>query len=173
MAYIFMQAGLGEASHFNLSTPFNEFMYTIVMAYGAVLLVAGIGVFGYAAWADHDANLSPALRLGTVLGFGLSFLLTLLVAGYIGGNGSSLVGTPSADHSSLQVFGWSMEVGDLRPAHFLALHAMQALPLFGAFLDHFAAPKRLALVWFGATAYALATAGLFFQALSGRPFIAV
>ncbi len=173
MGYIMMQAGLGEASHFNFSTPFHHFMYTVVMAFGAVLLVAGIAVYGFAAWADKDAALTPALRLGAVLGFGASFLLTLLIAGYIGGQQSALVGTPGADHATLPFFGWSAEVGDLRPAHFLALHAMQALPLLSAVLDRWAAPKRTTLMAAGAALYTCATLGLFAQALAGYPLIAL
>lgn len=168
MGYIVMQAVLGEASHFNLSTPFHSFMYTVVMALGAVLLVAGVGVYGYAAWADKGANLSPALRLGTALGFGASFLLTLVVAGYISGQGSSLVGTPGADHATLPILGWSTEVGDLRPAHFLALHAMQVLPLSGALVDRWAFRRQRSLMILGAAIYTCATLAVFAQALAGR-----
>ncbi|WP_420338642.1 hypothetical protein [Roseibium sp.] len=173
MGYIMMQAGLGQASHFNLSTPFNHFMYTVVMAFGAVLLVTGIGVFGYAAWADRQADLTPALRIGTTLGFGVSFLLTLFIAGYTGGQESSLVGTVGTNHSTLPFLGWSTEVGDLRPVHFLALHAMQVLPLFGFLLDRWAISHRPVWVVSGTVIYTAATLLLFVQALAGQPLISL
>lgn len=171
MGYIMMQAGLGEASHFNQSTPFHSFMYTVVMAFGAVLLVVGVGIYGYVAWADKEAKLTPALRLGTVLGFGLSSVLTLFIAGYIGGQSSALVGTPSVDHPTVPVMGWSAEVGDLRPAHFLALHAMQVLPFLGFLLDRWHTPGHRWLLILGAFVYTLVTTLAFHQARSGQPLI--
>jgi hypothetical protein len=66
--------------------------------------------------------------------------------------------------------GWSGEVGDLRPAHFLALHAMQALPLLGWWLDRRGQPGTRVL-WVVAAVYALATAAVFGQALAGWPLV--
>jgi hypothetical protein len=43
-----------------VSTPFNEFMYTGVMAAGAVALVVGTAVIGWVVKRDKDADLSPA-----------------------------------------------------------------------------------------------------------------
>ncbi|MFM7344942.1 MAG: hypothetical protein ACKO1J_06200, partial [Tagaea sp.] len=69
----------------------------------------------------------------------------------------------------LPFLGWSREVGDLRPAHFLALHAMQVLPAAGYALDRLGADARF--VWIGAISYALLTASVFTQALQGVPLI--
>jgi hypothetical protein len=156
-------------SHFSVQTPFTALMYTL-MGIGAVALVLGIGAIGGLAWRDRAARFGPALRLGVGLGFGLSALLTLAVAGYLGGNGSHFVGTPSPGAAALPWLGWSLEVGDLRPAHFLALHAMQALPLLGLWLDRRggASPRRM---WAAAAAYAGVTAAVFVQALLGLPLL--
>lgn len=169
MAYISAQAGRGVHSHFSVQTPYTALMYTL-MGIGAVALVLGIGAIGGLAWRDRAARFGPALRLGVGLGFGLSALLTLAVAGYLGGNGSHFVGTPSPGAAALPWLGWSLEVGDLRPAHFLALHAMQALPLLGLWLDRRggASPRRM---WAAAAAYAGVTAAVFVQALLGLPLL--
>ncbi|WP_305988196.1 hypothetical protein [Roseibium sp. MMSF_3544] len=171
MAYMMFQAAQGEPSHFNLSTPFHTFMYTVVMFVGALVLVVGIGIFGVVAACDRDARLEPGLRLGVVLGFGLSLVLTVIVAGYMGGQAGHHVGTPSADAGTLPLVGWSTEVGDLRPAHFLSLHAMQVLPLFGWLLDRRMpghARKGIVLI---AVIYCVATFAVFAGAVAGRPLI--
>jgi hypothetical protein len=80
-----------------------------------------------------------------------------------------LVGTPLTG-ALLPVMGWSREVGDVRVAHFLATHAMHALPLVG--LAALALPGRAAgAVWAGAVLYIALTLGTFAQALAGRPFL--
>ena len=168
MGYIATQAGRGVHSHFNLDTPFTALMYTL-MGIGAVALVAGVGVVGVLALRDRGARLGPALRLGVGLGFMLSAVLTLVVAGYLGGNGSHFVGTPSPSAARLPMLGWSLEVGDLRPAHFLALHAMQVLPLLGLWLDRRGGGQRL--LWVAAAAYAALTLAVFAQALLGLPLL--
>lgn len=173
MGYIIFQAAQAEASHFNYATPFHTFMYTVVMFFGALALVAGIGIYGVAAARDAEADLTPGLRAGVVWGFGLSFILTVIVAGYLGGQPGHSVGTPSPDAATIPLLGWSAEVGDLRPAHFLSLHAMQALPLLGWFLDRGLPARAKTGVAIGAAVYMAATFGLFAQALAGYPLIAL
>lgn len=175
MGYIIDQAGRGEASHFNLSTPYNLFMYQVVMFFGALALVAGIAIYGVAAALDGAATLTPGLRAGVVWGFGLSCGLTLLVAGYLGAQAGHFVGVPSAEARALPLVGWSTEVGDLRPAHFLSLHAMQALPLLGWGLDRWASKSAKGWagrgVLMGAAVYSAVTLAVFAQALAGMPLI--
>jgi hypothetical protein len=169
MAYIGIQAGRGVASHFSVQTPFTALMYTL-MGIGAVALVVCIGIVGVLAWRDRAARFGPALRLGVGLGFVLSAVLTFFIAGYLGGHGSHFVGTPSPGAATLPLFGWSLEVGDLRPAHFLALHAMQVLPLLGCWADRVGRHSPL-LPWAAAAAYAGLTIGVFVQALMGLPLL--
>lgn len=166
IGYIAFQAAQAEPSHFNLSTPFHAFMYSVVMFSGALALVIGIGIYGMAAALDRCAPLTPGLRLGVVTGFGLSFILTLIVAGYIGGQSGHFAGTPDPDAAVIPFFGWSTSGGDLRPAHFLALHAMQALPVLGWVLDRSAAGVARTGVAAGSVAYTVATLGLFALALA-------
>lgn len=59
-------------------------MYTVVMSFGQVRLVAGTSVYVHATWADKDTYLGPAGCLGTAFGFGASFQLTLVAGGNMG-----------------------------------------------------------------------------------------
>ncbi|GAA0785758.1 hypothetical protein E1180_17795 [Roseibium denhamense] len=166
MSYIFYQAGLAEASHFNTSTPFHTFMYQVVMFLGALTLIVGIAVYGAAAALDKNADLPPGIRQGVIWGFGLSFLLTLIVAGYMGANESNHVGIPGPGTGKIPVAGWSLSGGDLRPAHFLALHAMQVLPVIGWLADRYKPRRAQRFVILAALGYSLLTMGVFAAALS-------
>jgi hypothetical protein len=65
--------------------------------------------------------------------------------------------------------GWSAAEGDLRPAHFLALHLMQALPLAGLMFGRLGWSSRAEIVT--AVAYAGVTLAVHGQALAGNPLI--
>lgn len=171
MAYIIFQGAQGEPSHFNMSTPFNAFMYTTFMATGAVALVLAVGFIGWLVKRDAEANLSPGLREGIWLGFLLSCILTLIVAGYLSGHGGHFVGTHPQDAPTLPLVGWSGVTGDLRPAHFFSLHAMQALPLLGLFLDRRPSAHPVRTVRLAALGYTLVTLAVFALAIAGLPLI--
>lgn len=169
MAYIIAMAAQQSASHYNLSTPFNALMYSLMGA-GALALVVGVAVFGIAALRDTGARLGPGLRWGIGWGFLLSAVLTLVTAGYMSSTATH-VGTHLAGAATLPLVGWSASVGDLRPAHFLALHAMQVLPLAGLWIDRHALPVQ-PLRW-AALAYTALTTAVFAQALAGWPLIRI
>jgi hypothetical protein len=167
MAYIIAMAALQHPSHFNTSSPFTIFMYG-VMGVGAVSLALGVAAYGVAALRDVHAQFGPGLRWGVGWGFILSCGLTLLIAGYMSATGTH-VGAEPHGAATLPLIGWSGSVGDIRPAHFLALHAMQVLPIVGLWLDGRGLPSR-SLRW-AALAYAGVTAAVFAQALAGSPLI--
>ncbi|MEO0916260.1 MAG: hypothetical protein AAFY31_04660 [Pseudomonadota bacterium] len=171
MAYMMYQAGRAETSHFNMSTPFNEFMYTVVMAAGAVALVAATAVIGWVVRRDTSADLSPAMREAIWLGFLLTFLLTMIVAGYMSGASTRFVGVHPEGAATLPLVGWSGVTGDLRPAHFASLHAMQALPLLALWLDRGRRNGSVRTIRFAAAGYTVLTLALFAQALMGMPLI--
>lgn len=168
MAYMVLQAAQGQASHFNFSSAYTIVMYQ-VMGVGALSLIAGVALFGMAALRDSAARLERATRLGVGLGFALSCVLTLITAGTMSSLTGHYIGTPGLDAATLPLLGWSASVGDLRPAHFLSLHAMQALPLTGLWLDR--QQRAVGLIWPVAGVYVTMTAVLFVQALMGLPLI--
>ena len=169
MAYIAGRAGQGLHSHFAVATPVESMLYSL-MGVGALSLVVGIAIVGWLAGKDTAARLGPALREGVLWGFGLSAVLTLLTAGYLAGNGGHFVGVPSHGAAVLPGVGWSAEVGDLRPAHFLALHAMQAVPVWGWWLDRRGVAGKAGVRVFAAL-YTLGTLAVFAQALMGLPLV--
>jgi hypothetical protein len=167
-AYITAQAARAELSHFNESTPWHEAMYQ-AMGLGATALMVLVGVIGATAALDRGARFPAPLREGVWIGCLLTVVLTFWVAGELAGNGGRYIGRPTPGGPALPLVGWSMEVGDLRPAHFLALHALQVLPLVGLLAQCNSTgvtPVRVAAVL-----YSLLTAVVFWQALQGVPLI--
>lgn len=168
MAYLFVQAAQAEHSHFNLSTPFHETMYQL-MGLGAVLLIAMPVAVAHVA--RREPAFGPATRAGIWWGALTSFVLTLIVAGYMSSGTGHFVGQPSDPQRVLPFLGWSTEVGDLRPAHFLSLHALQALPLLGLWADR--TRRSAALMRPAALIWTVVTLAVFGQALMGLPLISI
>jgi len=170
MAYIIGQAARVELSHFNESSPFHEMMYGL-MGLGATALMLSITAIGVLVLSDRSANFGRASRLGIVLGAIITAVMTSWIGGELAGNGGRFIGTPSVDGPTIPFLGWSMEVGDLRPAHFLALHALQVIPLIGWLADRHG--QSVFIVWSSALLYCLLTLVTFFQALGGAPLISL
>jgi hypothetical protein len=167
MAYIALMAGLGEASHFNVSTPLTATLYSL-MGLGAMTLTA------VSPWLAFEiARVRPGWRAdpflwAVVIGLVLTFVLGAGAGGYLGGARSHWVDAPATDAGGLPLFDWTREGGDLRVAHFFGMHVMQLLPLLalalGRTLRAGAVLRAVALV------YSLFTVAVFAQAVAGRPF---
>lgn len=170
MAYMIYMAARGEPSHFNLSTPFHETMYGIMGA-GAVTLIAGVAAVGWVVRKDTEARIGHGLREGIWLGFLITFVLTFIVAGYLSSSDGHFVGVHPEGAPTLPLFGWSGVTGDLRPAHFASIHAMQALPVFGLWLDRKGDRDAVRKVRLATAVYTLLTLALFSQALLRLPLI--
>jgi hypothetical protein len=166
MVYLVFQAAQAQHSHFNFSTPFHVIAYQM-MGLGAVLLIGMPVLVAHAA--RRDPGLGRNTRAGIWWGALVSFGLTLVVAGYMSNGTGHFVGTPGAGAPTIPLFGWSGEVGDLRPAHFLSLHALQILPLIGLWADRTGREGRV--IPAVAAAYVLITLAVFAQALLGLPLI--
>lgn len=166
--YMAVQAARARASHFNLETPFESRMY-LAMGIGAVLIVAASFVLGFLIHRESGAD-RPGLRIGAALGLMGGSALTLAVTGYMSTIVfSHWIGATAGDATGVPLLGWSREVGDLRPSHFVATHAMQVLPLVGWAGDRFAPARARTWVWAAAGLLAAVTLALFVQALVGRP----
>lgn len=168
MIYITVQAAQGIGSHYNTGDWYHGMMYSL-MGVGAVTLVLGAAVMGRAVLRDAGAALHPDLRWGLGVGFILSAGLTLVTAATLSAMPGHFVGVPPAGAAAVPFLGWSAAVGDLRPSHFMALHAMQAIPLLAWAL----AGKTKARSWItgGAVIYSALTAALYVQALMGLPLV--
>jgi len=157
-------AALGTGSHFNLSSAVWQQLYSL-MGIAAVTLTSASLVMGLAIRRNPATGLHPAVKLSVVLGLILTFVLTVITAGYMSSTPGHFVGTPVTGER-LPIFGWSREVGDLRVGHFLATHALHGLPLVGLVA---ARVGGVPLVWAGAAAYAVLVLATFAQAIAGMP----
>lgn len=167
--YITFRAARGEASHFNETTTLAALLY-VLMGVGAVTLSATTSFVG---WRILRQAPSSSLAFATGLGFMLAGLLAILSGGYMGQHGGHWVGGDQTDATGLAFFHWSTTGGDLRVAHFFALHIMQALPVLGFLFRDFSPPQARGLISLGALLWIGLTFLTFLQALSGRPFVAL
>ena len=160
----------GTASHFNVTNPLMQGIYAL-MGLLAVLLTSATLVHGIAIWRNPRTGLPPALHLSIALGLALTFGLTVMVAGTMASFPGHLVGTPVTG-ATVPIIGWSREVGDLRAPHFLATHAMHAVPVAGL-LAAALLPARLALpaVWGFTVLFTAIITASFAGALAGLPLI--
>lgn len=142
IAYITLQAARGEASHYNGATALHQLMYGLMGA-GALALTATQGLLAWriAREPAPAGRESPAARwrLAVLLGLWGSFVLGAAAGLMLGGL------QPPAG-GGLPVLGWQLQ-GDLRPAHFVGLHAHQALPLVALLLHSRRAVWAAAAAW--------------------------
>ena len=156
------QAARGTTSHFNESSPFNAIVFGIM---GAAITINTLAAAVMLALLRRDA---PGDRVGYLWGMRLG--MALFVVGSLLGwiivtnRGHSVPGPDGGP--GLPFLNWAVDQGDLRVAHFVGLHALQALPLLGFLLDrrHTAPAMRtrtlsaVAVAWFAAMAVTLVLA---------------
>jgi len=169
---VYLQAARGTTSHFNISSAFNGAVFATM---GILIMVNTVAIV-WALWLTcrHRPFGSSAWVWGIRLGLGL-FLVGSMIGGAMSGRMAHTVGTADGG-AGLPFLGWSTRAGDLRAAHFLGLHALQALPLAGWVVDQ-VAPRMRARAQAGAVGlmalgYAGAVAWLYWHALSGAPLLA-
>jgi len=158
--WVTFRAALGQRSHF-ASDAIGQLMYQL-MGVGAVTLVLMAAVLGVLVLLRGDTAQARPWRLAVGLG--------LVIAGVMGGfTGASIsafqqpyVGGTVGDAAGLAPFFWSRDGGDLRVAHFLGIHAMQAVPLLALLGAGTAGVVVGALGWAGLSiaAYMAALAGV-------------
>jgi len=169
MSWIVLAAANGVPSHFNDST-IGLIAYWLA-GIGSLVLIAAILVQGMMIARQRTVPIASALRWGIVAGSVIAFGATLITAGYLSMNGGHWVGGIASDAHGLPLVGWSRAGGDLRVAHFFALHAQQALPAAGLAAAALGRPDARGAILLGAFAYAALVAFTFVQALRGVPFI--
>lgn len=125
IAYITLQAALGQGSHYNVGDPLHAALYGL-MGVAAVLLTATQGVLALETARHGTPARGTAWRDAVVWGLALSAVLGIVSGLMLGGRQPPSGGLP--------VIGWHA-AGDLRPAHFVGLHAHQLLPLAGLALQ--------------------------------------
>jgi hypothetical protein len=122
VAYISYQASQGAASHYNVSDPFHAFMFGL-MAIAAVGLTASQAWLAWEIWKEPRGAGMPVETLAVIIGLVLTFVLSTISGFMLGGNQA-----PAGQ--GLPIVGWHF-YKDIRPAHFLGVHAQQLIPLWG------------------------------------------
>jgi hypothetical protein len=187
MVIIAGAAAFGTTSHYNVSTPFHTAVWatmavSIMLVWPMNLLAAVLLLFQ----RMPDPAFAWALRLGLVVslvGMGVGFLMVSETPTQERAADKAEIEAPiQGAHAvgvqdggpGLPVTGWSTTGGDLRVPHFVGLHGLQTLPLFGYLLALFApawlhTSYRVALVWTAGLSYLCLIGLLTWQALRGQP----
>jgi hypothetical protein len=167
LAYILFQAAQAGESHFNFSSPFTIAMYALMGLFALLLTGTALPM----AWeiARRPApGLQPEFAAAVATGLVLTFLLGAGLGGYMSAQPGHAVG---AVGGQVPIFGWNRSGGDLRVAHFLGIHAEQAIPLLGAALAGLAPERRRLALAAGTVLYVAVTLGVFAAAVAGRPLL--
>jgi len=166
---IVMQAARGTTSHFNNKTPFDGAVFS---AMGLMILInSALLIYLTFLYFRARFDLPRAIVWGFKFGL-IVFLLGSMEGGYMSAQIGHAVGAADGG-AGLPFVNWSTEGGDLRVAHFLGLHAFQAIPLaafiFVRWRKQFAAALTLAfaLVYFSVFSF------LFIQAAQGEPLFRI
>ena len=122
VVYITYQAAQGSGSHYNVSDPFHAFMFS-VMAIAAVGLTASQVWLAWEIWKEQKNADIPIETLGVIIGLVMTFVLSTISGFMLGGN------QPPAGQGT-PIVGWHL-YKDIRPAHFLGVHAQQLIPIWG------------------------------------------
>ena len=168
---VIMQAARGTTSHFNVAKPFDAMVFSTMGFLIAVntLLVIYLTYLYFRA----DVNLPKALVWGMRLGL-IIFLLASVEGGYMSAQTGHAVGLKDGG-AGLPFVNWSTEGGDLRAAHFIGMHAFQAIPLFSLMLvwlqKRFSPVRPTAFTIIFALVYLASFTLVFVQALKGRPLL--
>ncbi len=163
IAFIALQAARGEASHYNYSSVVYAAIYSL-MGLGALALTATQAVLAVAI-ARHGRNdIDPVWKTAVIWGLFLTFLLGASAGGLLGS-----AQPPSG--TGIPFLGWHLGGGDLRPAHFVGMHAAQIIPLAGFLLAGHTAekPARMKLVGV-TTAYSLVWLAAMITGINGASF---
>lgn len=129
MSWILVPAARGVDSHFNERTAFEDLMFGL-MGVGAMLLSLGALWLGLAASRLTLTAVGAGDRL-VALGIALGFIGTGLLLPWTGEALVDAGRSQSAFEAEfvLPLLGWRLDGSDPRPAHFVAAHLMQILPL--------------------------------------------
>ena len=165
---ITLQSARGVTSHFNYTSALNGGLFAVM----GVFIVFNTVLIGWllVLYVRTDTGLPAAVVWGVCLGLGV-FLAgsvegVLMVMRY----GAHTVGAADGG-AGLPFVNWSVAHGDLRVAHFFALHALQVFVVVGWLWSRVRVGERMQVVGVvgSAAVYAAGVWGLFAQAMAGRP----
>jgi hypothetical protein len=158
---IITQAIRNTTSHFNITSSINGIIFNLmgifILVFTITVILICISFFKQKQFSIPDAYIW-GIRLGI-----LFFLFFSLEGGMMLGLLKHTVGGPDGG-PGLPVVNWSTQYGDLRIAHFIGIHSLQVLPLFGYYISK---TKTQTILF--SVAYFLVASVLFLQAMKGIP----
>jgi hypothetical protein len=146
VAYITYQASQGAGSHYNTTDVWHAFMFGL-MAIAAVGLTASQGWLAWEVWRAKGSDPLSVTSMGVIAGLVLTFILATVSGFMLGGN------QPPAG-SGLPIVGWHFHK-DIRPAHFLGVHAQQFIPFWGLIAERFFGTHSTTALAAGCCLYAM------------------
>ncbi len=161
LIWISYKAHQGEISHFNISSGFNGFMFSM-MATAITIMTICTAYIGILFFQNDFPELSTSYLWGIRLGI-LFFVIFAFEGFLMGARLSHTVGGQDGG-LGIKILNWSVTNGDLRIAHFVGMHALQVLPLAGYYL--FTSEKSIlafSAIYFGLSLFIL------IQSLMGIP----
>jgi hypothetical protein len=169
LAWIGWQASRGLSSHFNNDSIFYGVMYGL-MGIFALVLTGTAPALGWEIARRPAPGLPRDFVAAVVLGLVLTFVLGATLGGYMSAQSGHAVGTTGG---RVPIVGWNRSGGDLRVAHFLSIHAQQAIPLIALAAASLGLPERARwrVLIAGTILFVGVTLGLFAQAVAGRPLL--
>jgi len=167
MALIGTQAARGTTSHYNIATAFDAAVFDWM---GRMILVNTL-----AAVLLFLLFCRPLPHLPRAYAWGIRLGVLLFVVGSVEGlamidRHAHTVGLPDGG-PGLPVLNWSTRGGDLRIAHLLGLHALQAFPIVGFLLGRRGGDGGLLPLAAFVSAYAAVVVWLYVEAIRGRPLV--
>lgn len=168
MFIIVMQAARGTTSHFNISTPLDGILFSImgIAILFNTILAAYLLFLYFKAEIDLPKAIVWGMRLGLIL-----FLAACFEGGYMSAQIGHSVGATDGG-AGLPVVNWSTSGGDLRVAHFFGMHAFQVVPFFAYTLEKYHIKSSTVWTFIFATFYCAIFTFLFVQALDSQPLFA-
>jgi hypothetical protein len=167
MIIIVTQAARGTTSHFNNRTAFDGMLFSIMGL--AIVVNTLLAAYLLYLYFKAEIDLPPAVVWGMRLGL-ILFLAASFEGGYMSAQIGHAVGVKDGG-AGLPLVNWSTEGGDLRVAHFIGMHAFQAVPFFALTLERYKVKSSVRWTFVFAAVYFAIFTGVFVQALAGRPLL--
>jgi len=163
LVIITMQAAQGKKSHFNISTPADALLFSL-MGVAITVFVFWVAYIAWLFYSQKTFTISYSFLWGIRLGMTL-FVVYALTGFVMVANMAHTVGAPDGG-PGLPYTNWSTQYGDLRVAHFFGMHSLQFLPFVGWLLNNNKNTiKYIAVIYFATVAFLLA------EALVKKPLI--
>jgi hypothetical protein len=164
---ITMQSARGVPSHFNVATPADAALFSIMgtMIGLNTLMLVWVTVLFFADRPELPAAYLWGIRFGLLVFLVASFEGVMMVI-----HGSHTVGAADGG-AGLPFINWSRQHGDLRVAHFVGMHALQVLPLAGYWISRSQGPEGTQVAYTAVIflVYLGIVASLLWIAWLGRP----